>query len=250
MNDSLGDRMKLYERASKSTLPPRMPVILRVDGRAFSKYTTGCKKPFDSNLMNLMDSTAIKLCEEIQGAQLAYVQSDEISILLNNYKRFNSQSWFDNGIQKMTSVSAAIAAAHFTANSDSIWNGDIKPANFDSRAFILPEKEVRNYFLWRQQDTIRNSVQMLARSLFSHKECNNKNCDELKEMCFLQKEADWNYLPNHMKFGRLILKTSYSIDINNITCLRTKWDTYDITPDFKSDEFKEIIYGAIVQEEE
>lgn len=226
---SLGDRMKVYENAFKAALPIRMPVIIRVDGKAFHTYTKPLKqaeKPFDPALEEVMNLTAIKLCEEIQGAQIAYVQSDEISILVHNYKKLNSQSWFGNELQKMVSVSAGIASATFTLNSYKIWSkpdgsfqaadlDDFKPAYFDSRAFILPEPEVCNYFIWRQQDCTRNSVQSLARSLFSHKKCNNKNSSQLQDMC-VSVGRNWNDEPTSFKRGRCIVKKQeYSNPVSN-----------------------------------
>lgn len=203
---SLGDRMKGYERASKTVLPGRMPVIIRVDGKAFHTYTKGLKtepgQPFHQGFCSLMDDTAKALCHNIQGAEFAYVQSDEISILVHYYKRFTSEAWFDNEIQKMVSVSAGMASSHFTANSHKLW-GNTHPAIFDSRVFVLPEAEVNNYFIWRQQDATRNSIQMLARSLYSHRECTNKNGSQLQEMTF-QKGFNWNNMDAGYKRGRFV----------------------------------------------
>jgi tRNA(His) guanylyltransferase len=116
-NDSLGDRMKSYEDAYRTKLPIRMPVIMRIDGRAFHTYTTGCRRPVDKGLVDCMNDTAIALCEEVQGCKLAYVQSDEISLLLTNYETVDTQSWFENNLQKMVSISAAVASVTFTQNS-------------------------------------------------------------------------------------------------------------------------------------
>lgn len=218
--DSLGDRMKSYEDCYRTNLPIRMPVIMRIDGKAFHTYTQGCKRPVDNGLVECMNLTAIELCKQVQGCQIAYVQSDEISLLLTNYQDIDTQSWFDNNLQKMVSISAAIASVTFTQNSDKIWGEDCaeggdgypdcypirKPAYFDSRIFVLPKEDVCNYFLWRQQDATRNSVQMLARSLYSHKECTDKNNSELQEMCF-QKGFNWNDCPIPQKRGRCIVKT-------------------------------------------
>jgi len=205
--DSLGDRMKSFEDCYRVKLPQRMPVVLRIDGKAFHSYTKGCKRPFDDNLVNCMNETAKYLCENIQGVKIGYVQSDEISLLLNNYETLNTQSWFDNNIIKMVSISSAMASAKFTSISDTIF-GKTKMAMFDSRAFILPVDDVCNYFLWRQQDCTRNSVQMLARTLYSHKECNNKNNSQLQEMCF-QKGINWNDCPTQQKRGRCIIKSEF-----------------------------------------
>lgn len=209
--DSLGDRMKArYENASRHYLPGRMPVILRVDGKAFHSMTRHCTKPFDTVLMTAMDATAKALCEQIQGAQLAYVQSDEISILIHNYKRLTSDAWFDNNIQKMVSVGASIATAAFNmydADAGDSLNGKRwdRPAMFDARVFVVPEAEVCNAFLWRQQDAERNSIQMLARSLYSHRECENKNCAQLQDMCHA-KGHNWNDLPTRMRRGRCVVR--------------------------------------------
>lgn len=202
--DSLGDRMKRYEQACRTTLPLRIPMILRIDGRAFHTWTHGLERPFDRKLMTAMDATAIALCEDVQGAVFAYVQSDEISILVHNYKRLQSQAWFDNEVQKIVSVAASIAGAEMTVQSWSLFPGG-KRATFDCRAFIVSEAEVCNYFIWRQQDASRNSVQMLARSLYSHAVCENKNNQELQEMCF-QKGKNWNDLPVEQRRGRCVYK--------------------------------------------
>lgn len=246
----LGDRMKAYEAAFKQVLPGRLPVIVRVDGKAFHTYTKSLKKApgvaFDENLERVMNLTATKLCEEIQGAQIAYVQSDEISILIHGYKKLTSQGWFNNELQKIISVSAAIASSTFTAESWRIWwaqHGvaspaqldDIKPAYFDSRAFILPEAEVCNYFVWRQQDATRNSVQMLARALYSHKECHNKNGKELQEMTF-QKGRNWDKEPTSFKRGRCIVKLSEDFTTpKGQVVTRWRWSVDNEIPIFSQD---------------
>ncbi len=192
---SLGDRMKGYERAPRLALPRRMPVIIRVDGKAFHTLTRGCAQPFDPFVVAAMNQAAITLVNEAQGAVFAFVQSDEISVLLHNYKRLNSEAWFDNDIQKLCSISAAVAARSFT----------YKPALFDARCFVLPEAEVCNYFIWRQQDATRNSIQMAARAVFSHRECENKNTSELQDMLHAR-GINWNDYPTGFKRGRGVLR--------------------------------------------
>jgi len=211
--DSLGDRMKgFYEGAYDIKLPRRMPVILRLDVKAFTTFTRNCEKPFDTVLMNTMAQTTLELCKNIQGAVFGYTQSDEISILIHNYKKLDSGAWYENSLQKMVSVSASIATAMFNKywvelnhNMPTIRLG--KLALFDSRAYVVPEAEVNNAFLWRQQDATRNSIQMLARSLYSHKECDHKNTSELQEMCFA-KGYNWNNLETYKKRGSGVYKHS------------------------------------------
>ena len=240
INDSLGDRMKLFEGAYRTHFPPRMPIIIRADGCHFSTYTRGCKSPVDPALIEVMNLTAIELCHQVQGCQIAYIQSDEISLLLNNFKTYDTQSWFDNNIQKVASVAAAIASATFTANSGKIWYGAIKPATFDARAFILPKEEVCNSLIWRQQDATRNSIQMLARSLYSHKECNDKVNSELQEMIF-QKGKNWNDCPTSQKRGRCVVKQTVEVkSLNPITkeeavATRSSWVVDNEIPIFSQD---------------
>jgi tRNA(His) guanylyltransferase len=240
-NDNLGDRMKSYEDAYRTQLPIRLPVIIRIDGKAFHTYTATCKRPVDAGLVEVMNLTAIELCKQIQGTQIAYVQSDEISLLLTNYATTDTQSWFENNLQKMVSVAASIAGVTFSMNSHKIWGEDqgwsgwkipiIKPAYFDARAFVLPKEDVTNYFLWRQQDATRNSVQMLARSLYSHKECTDKNNSELQEMCF-QKGINWNDVPIPQKRGRCIIKRSVpGTALNKKTGETVSFQRSEWTPD-------------------
>lgn len=214
MPDSLFDRMKKYEDVSQTRLTPRLPIILRVDGKAFHTYTKGMvDRPFNRMMIHVMEKTAIELCREIQGAELAYVQSDEISILINSYKNINSEAWFDNQVQKMVSVASGIASATFTANSWKIWAtesatifpDDIRPAYFDGRAFVMPESDVNNYFVWRQQDAIRNSISSHARLFFTQKECNGKNGLVLREMCETAGHS-WDSRPKSQQRGRCIKK--------------------------------------------
>lgn len=203
-NDALGDRMKTYEVAARTTLTRRLPIIIRVDGKAFHTWTHGLERPYDAKLIDAMNVVALELCQKVEGTVLAYVQSDEISLLLHNYKRLQTQPWFDNQVQKMVSVSASVAAATMTIESFGVF-GHYKPAHFDARVFMLPEAEVVNYFLWRQQDASRNSIQMLARTLYSHKELDKKNTSELNELCFA-KGHNWNDLPIHLRRGRCAVK--------------------------------------------
>ncbi|HEY3500594.1 MAG TPA: tRNA(His) guanylyltransferase Thg1 family protein, partial [Polyangiaceae bacterium] len=161
--------------------------------------------PFEVYLMAAMDNAAQSVCGALQTAQFAYVQSDEISVLLHGYKRLQSQPAFNNRIQKLCSVAASAATASMAQFAIA---AGLKPPMFDGRVFALPEAEVANYFLWRQQDATRNSIQMLARSLWSHRECNGANQSILQEMCF-QKGHNWNDLATQLKRGRCVVRELY-----------------------------------------
>ena len=221
--DVIGDRMKAYENVNRTYLTRRLPMILRLDGCHFHSYTKEFNKPFDRIFSEAMWETARKLCENIEGAKLAYVQSDEISILLTDYDTLTTEPWFGKNIQKMVSISASMASIFFdrahqlslkdfiydlTENNmeipeyvDAHYRAQDKLAVFDCRAFVLPIAEVNNYFYWRQLDCQRNSVNSLAHSLFSDKELLSKSTEERKEMIWKQKNIQWDLIPSFYKNG-------------------------------------------------
>lgn len=226
---SIMGRMKTnYEQPYSYVLPYRMPVIIRLDGKSFHTWTKGLDRPFDKSLIECLDAAAINLCRELDTVQLAYLQSDEINLLLHPYKKLVSKPVYANKIQKLCSITASIFTAHFNY----LWfqyakcNGyEQRLAYFDSRCFVLPEAEVCNYFIARQQDWTRNSIQLLARSLYSHKELENKKCNELQELCFI-KGVNWNDLETHLKRGRCVVKQGEGWTLDNKIPEFTKDRTY------------------------
>lgn len=228
--------MKSYERPTSQILPENLPVILRLDGRAFHSFCRNLEKPFDGTFIEMMNQIGISLCDEIQNARLAYIQSDEISILI--HKKWGRSSWFRNNLQKIVSVSASLAsyeAATFCLTRN--WNAG-KMALFDARSFVLPPRDVNNYFIWRQLDFTRNSVQMLARSLYTQKELRNKKQDDMHEMIF-QKGLNWNDLPTHLRRGRCVVYKEEMKQIENEhfagEVLRGSWVIDDEIPIFTKD---------------
>jgi tRNA(His) 5'-end guanylyltransferase len=213
-----------YEHRSQNQLLRRTPVIMRLDGKAFHTYTKSLNKPFDEGLMEDMQETTIQLCKEIQGVKCAYTQSDEISILITDYDGLDTQAWFDYNIQKMTSISASMASGKFNqlrllrefqgdSDGDKLYGitENITLANFDSRVFNIPKEEVNNYFIARQRDATRNSISMLAQSLYSHHELHGVDQNQMQELCF-QKGHNWNDLHYTKKRGSFIVKNTY---VNN-----------------------------------
>lgn len=252
--DNLGDRMKSYENITRTYLPGRMPIIIRIDGKAFHTFTKGFKKPFDDVLMQAMEETAAVLCRDIEGVKVAYTQSDEISLLITNNDTWETQPWFGNNIQKMASVAASIATLAFNRAFDALVRDFInevyykdpfiatdkllntyldardKGATFDARVFVLPADEVCNYFWWRQADAQRNSIQACGQFYFSHKELQYKSCKDIQEKLLLEKGFDWNSLSNAQKYGVCIIKKSQpvktAIDFNTTEAIATyknKW---------------------------
>lgn len=201
MIQALDDRMKGYEMATR--LPINIPLILRIDGRAFHTFTRGMKRPFDEEFIEMMNIIGVSLCNDIQNCRMAYLQSDEISFLI--YNRIESSVWFDNSVQKMCSVAASRAASVGTRWLHEHMPSRTSPIAFDARVNIYPEKDVVNYFVWRQSDWERNSLQMVARSYYSQKQLQDKNGADMHEMLF-QKDDNWDAYPTHLKRGRCVVK--------------------------------------------
>lgn len=246
--DSLGDRMKEnYENRSKTYLVRRMPVIIRLDGKAFHTFTRGFKRPYDLVFHNAMNDTLLHLCKNIQGCKIGYTQSDEITLLLTDYDSLDTDAWFNYAVEKMCSVAASMATLAFNkafekhANSyigalqeldceeerdyvltlkKAIENG----AMFDARCFNIPKEEVANCFIWRQQDATRNAIQMLGQTYFSHKELDRKNQNDIQDMLMLEKGINFNNFVTEFKRGvccirkvsflyqPMIVKTQWNID--------------------------------------
>lgn len=229
--DSLGDRMKMHEDRTRFYLPRRTYTIIRLDGKSFHTFTRGCKKPFDRSLMDCMQAATLKLCEEIQNVKIGYTQSDEITLVLTDFDERGTCQWFDGNLQKMVSVSASIATAEFNKRwsrvatelfyetlSDVVYdhNGlvaeilnfqdELKSAHFDSRAYTVSECwEAYNAVLWRQNDASKNSVQMVARALYSHGTLQDKNIPQLHDL-IVEAGQNWNDYPTDCKRGAFVVR--------------------------------------------
>ena len=243
VHDDLGVRMKtFYEQIPKTKLMRRCPVAIRIDGKAFHTFTRGFQKPFDEVLIKSMQETMKYLCENIQGCVLGYTQSDEITLILVDYKKFTSSAFFDYEVQKICSIAASMATMAFnnifskyvrgfdlalayndngidTEENRKLWEIYNKAVNkgamFDARCFNIPKEEVTNLVYWRQLDASRNSIQMVGQANFSHKELQNKSCNDIQDMLMTQKGINWNDLPTYQKRGSCCIKTEENIIENN-----------------------------------
>lgn len=227
MSDALGDRIKRYEQAYNQTLTPRMPVIIRVDGRAFHTLTRNMNRPFDYTFMATMVKAAIDTSRDMQGFKLGYTQSDECSFLLTDYDALDTQGWFGYELNKVVSLAASTFTAYFNQAWPGLREQVGRVATFDARAFNVPPDDVPNVFIWRQRDWERNSLQMLARHLFSHKELHGKGRREMHDMLH-DRGVNWADLSGREKNGTWILRDG------DIAC--EKW-TYPEIADVIAKEF-------------
>jgi len=256
MYSELDKRMKRYEAISDIRLVRRMPVIIRIDGIAHHTFTRKFKKPFDSIYMGAMQETMKYLCENIQGCVLGYTQSDEITLVLIDYKRLESDAWFDNRVEKMCSAAASMATMEFNRkfketaeaflseneDKDDLWDycdalamAINKGAMFDARCFNVPKEDVTNNLYWRQVDAMRNSIQMVGQANFSAKELHNKDRLEIIEM-LSEKGIKWDDLATVQKRGCCCVKKAITTE----SCIRNKWVIDKEIPKFVGDGRKYI----------
>lgn len=265
-NLKLGNRMKnYYEQVSKTKLMHKCPVAIRIDGCHFRTFTKNLNKPFDDIIIKTMQSTMKYLCANIQGCILGYTQSDEITLILTDYKNINSDAWFDYEVEKLCSVSAIMATLAFnqffkenvnlykfkaydgiSKYKDDITEKYIKNldkavengAIFVARCFNIPKEEVTNLLYWRQKDAIRNSIQMVGQAHFSQKELNHKSSEDIKHM-LCDKNIVWDVFPKAKRFGSCCIKKETVIENNNPNepniYKRNKWIIDDNIPLFRDE---------------
>lgn len=250
-------RMKKYEYVTRTHLTTRTPVIIRIDGKAFHTFTRGFRKPFDDILSESMQETMKYLCENIQGCVFGYTQSDEITLILVDYKKIDTSAWFDYNIQKCSSIAASMATMKFNqvfatlvkefrdtidyrecrANEvEDYWLTIDRACNrgamFDARVFNIPKEEVTNNIYWRQQDATRNSIQMLGRAYFSDKQMYKKNTSQIQDMLMLEKGVNWNDIPTRFKRGSSCIRK-----VNDLTG-RSEWFIDNEMPILKGENRK------------
>ena len=244
---------------------------MTIDGKAFHTFTKGLKKPYDKIFHDTMNQTTRYLCENIQGCKLGYTQSDEITLLLTDYDTLTTDAWFDNNVQKICSISASMATMAFNKffryhvneyidATITLQDGDLEEgyleilgekigiALFDSRCFNIPVEEVTNCFIWRQEDATRNAIQMLGQAYFSHKELNNKSCNDIQDMLMLNKNINFNNMPVEFKRGVCCIKKIIQderVDIKEGAYPVKKWVLDKNIPIFKKN--REYIENLLIQ---
>lgn len=201
---ALGQRMKGYERhyAGGACLP-MVPMLCRIDGKAFHTFTRGLNRPYDERLSRLMVATTKFLVEETH-AKCGYTQSDEISLVWMQDDA-KSEMFMGGRVSKVVSITASMATWFFNRLlPERIFEKSESMAFFDSRVWSVPSPdEAANYFIWREQDATRNSILMAADSYYSPREMYKKNTSELQEMLF-RKGVNWNDYPRFFKRGTYV----------------------------------------------
>ena len=270
VRDDLGNRMKEYESRNRYFLQKRIPVVIRLDMRAGHTYTRGFGRPFDDIFIAAMQNTAKYLCENIQNVKLSYQQSDEITLVLVDYDKLNTECFFEYRVDKLCSVVASMATMAFnkaiedatdlafnkefyelglgstpSEDEEDVYNDELEgleekydkyyskvgKAMFDARCCNLPKEEVTNNLYWRQLDATRNSIQMVGQANFSHKELHGKSCNQIQDMLMEQKNINWNDYPTYQKRGSCCIKENYETENG----MRSRWIVDKDIPIFKGD---------------
>lgn len=205
--DPLGDLLKAQEREEAGRkADPYLPLMARIDGKCFSKFTRGLERPFDPRFVKLMVETTKHLVEESE-ALLGYCQSDEITLFWNTEKEkySNREYWFGGKFQKLTSVLAGTASSFFSANvPEFLPEKQGKYPVFDARVWNVPDLEhVFKNFFWRWKDCQKNSVSMYARHFFSHKSLQGKTSTEMRELLRTISKP-WEELPVFFRDGTYV----------------------------------------------
>lgn len=259
--DDLGVRMKTYEKVTRNFVTQGVPKIIRLDMRAGHTFCRGLKRPFDDVFSQSMIAATKELCEKIPGVRMAYTQSDEISLVLNDVtERGQLDCFFKGNISKIISLSASICTLAFnkkyaelyeelSEEEKSRYKDGLWEAQFDSRVFCLPTvQEVHNYLVWRQQDATRNSIQMVGHANFSDKKMHKKNTNEIQDMLFKEKGINWNDFPVKYKRGALVVKEKYMKESEIpgrgvVTTERSRWTEYEIPILTKDTAIVPILYN-------
>ena len=246
--------MKGYEKITDFHISPRVPIIGRIDGVAFHTLVKKLKleRPFDMNFATLMSKAAKDLASKVQGCMVAYTQSDEISFLIRTDQSNLTTPWFDNRIQKISSVAASIISASFNRGLVTLFK-DAPLAAFDCRIYSVPDLvEVNNYFIWRQNDCTKNSISAAAHfelaKVFGRKTAREMmhglNRDQQQELLWRKVSIDWNDYPPMFKRGIIISREKVEITTDKDQAIRNVWAA-SVAPIISSEEGREKFFSII-----
>lgn len=230
---NLKDKCNYYRDLTDYRLMPNCYIMVMIDGKNFSKLIKNkFEKPFDNWFIETMNRTAVHLCKEIQNCVCAFVQSDEISLILKDNTLTSVP--YDGRLCKLQSVIPSIATAYFNKeiiqrNLELGMNiGDITDMPdycFDCKAWTVPtSNDAMSWILYRQIDCIRNSKQQFAQTYVTHKELVGKDTDKQIELCLEKTGNDWNAIDNSKKYGRLFYRVPVTkVSPDGVEYIRHLW---------------------------
>jgi tRNA(His) guanylyltransferase len=212
--ENLGDLQKDFEREEAGrSIMPGIPVLARLDGRGFSKFTEGMKRPYDLDMGHCMKMVSRHLLEE-SNAKLVYTQSDEITLCWPNTDEDQTKIFFNGKYQKLCSILAAIASVRFNTYIQAFFSSKrILCPVFDCRVWQVPSLDVAaNNFLWREMDATKNSISMAASEYYTSRELMHRSSKERLRM-LESKGVDWTKYPDHFKRGSYFKKVQRLVEV-------------------------------------
>lgn len=231
---SLGDRCKKNERIeTEQRFIPGVPLYIRIDGRGFSKFTKGMKRPFDADMSKLMQDTTKALMDEFNCCT-GYTQSDEISLVINGNVDFP----FDGKKQKLVSSMAAFASSYFAIEAMKYFPDRVqkRAPTFDCRIVSATKNDVVENFIFRVRDCIKNSSTMAASAYFSHKQLQGVQSKQKIEMLKLA-GVDFYDFPLYFREGTFFKKALIEKEIPD--------DIWDKIPDDNKPDSRIVIRSEI-----
>ena len=253
--DSLEEKCRYFQSLADYRLRENSFILAHIDGRSFSRLVKNkFKKPFDADFIEMMNETAKFLCQSVSCVKFAYVQSDEITLVMCDYNEKDTESefFFGGRLCKLQSIIASLATSKFNrlmtlyniknaekcADCVSIIEG-VPLAQFDCKCWnVLNGNDAFAWVLYRQIDCVRNSKQQAAQTYFLHKELLGKDTEEQIGMLKEGKNIDWNTDYNDgEKYGRFVFKREFKMsrvngDGTTDEFNRNKWvseNAYDLT---------------------
>lgn len=225
----LKDRISLYEEVSDYKLLPKLPIIISLNGRSFSKMTNLLKKPYCPNFAECMYATALKLSMEIDGAIFSYCFNDEIIIIARNDQTLDTETWYNNNIQKISSVTASIATLHLNRCINELDLNLTGDPTFTSKIFTVPNvTEAINVLVSKQQQCFYQSVQLACFYELLNKNYDNNSIKEMlqgtsldEKIQLLNQECNIDFNNYPLAFRRGIACYKHPKSIDNI--IKYKW---------------------------
>lgn len=251
---SLKEKCLYFRDITDYKLMPNSYVLCMLDGRNFSHIIKKkFKRPFDDDFIGIMNDTAIYLCNNISGCKMAYVQSDEISLVITDFDTPTTDAMFGYRLCKLQSIIASMAAGkfnqkylcHIIKNESKIDNIiDIvnrqKLVEFDCKCWNVPSlNDVMAWLTYRQNDCVRNSKVQTAQTYISAKRLSGISSDGQIDILRKEKGIEWSDFEKGKKFGRFIYKEAvkHYNDVIGIEYYRNAFTLHDAA-DLNSDEEK------------
>jgi tRNA(His) guanylyltransferase len=242
MSNKLRDRIDAYQASADTRLLPRVPVVIVINGRSFSKLTSLLDKPYDKKFTECILNTMLRLCTDVEGALFAYQHNDEIVVIARNDQGTDTAPWYDNRAQKISSVTSSIATLHFNRCATAIDLNLMGEAIFSSQVFVVPTiMEAINTLVYKQQYNFQTSIQFACFYELLNKYdkdtiknmINGLTLDERIDLLQQESQVDFNQYPVSFRRGSACYKVP-RVSENGI--MKNKWFINPDLPIFTKDQ--------------